>query len=270
MIAVAPVVADTRFAVHDQRVDLQLGEACGDRKPGLAAAHDQDDRIPVRVVGGRSPEVEPVGTAKIARVRLPLGPRPADLLLEPLDLLERREQRPRFQRAAIAGIGDEAQDSAAAAGRGFEPEDRLDRAGARACHAPGRGPLGIGSETGWTGPAGMRFQLPENGVAAVDRPDAPGQGQHVAPMAIGVEQGPERDVVGFRQSPLEPGQPMARAGRDGLGFSRHRGSQTLDLRRVSGSGTYTIRGRTGLLVGLVRHDAQGHSLPVDKRPPGPD
>jgi len=30
VITLAPVIADPRFAIDDQRVDAQLGEACGD------------------------------------------------------------------------------------------------------------------------------------------------------------------------------------------------------------------------------------------------
>ena len=51
VIALAPVVADARLAVDDQRVDLQLLQARRDRKPGLAAADHQHGRIAVGVVG---------------------------------------------------------------------------------------------------------------------------------------------------------------------------------------------------------------------------
>ena len=74
VIAVAPVVTDALSAVHDQRIDLQLPQACGDRKPGLPAADDEYDRIPLDILGGGSPEVEPVGAAKIARIGLTARP----------------------------------------------------------------------------------------------------------------------------------------------------------------------------------------------------
>ena len=74
VIAIAPVVADALFTVHDQRIDLQLRQACGDRKSGLSPAHDQHNRIPVDILGSGFPEIEPVGAAKIARIGLTLGP----------------------------------------------------------------------------------------------------------------------------------------------------------------------------------------------------
>ena len=94
VIALAPVVADARLAVDDQRVDAELRQARGDRKPGLPAADDEHGRVAVGVCGGGFPQVEPVGPAKIARVGFAWRPRSADLLLEPLELVERREQRP--------------------------------------------------------------------------------------------------------------------------------------------------------------------------------
>ena len=74
MIAVAPVVTDALFTIHDQRIELQLSQACGDRKPGLPPTHDQHNRIPLDILGRGLPEVEPVGAAKIARIGFALGP----------------------------------------------------------------------------------------------------------------------------------------------------------------------------------------------------
>jgi hypothetical protein len=105
VITIAPVVTDTLFAVYNQRIDLQLTQAGGDRKAGLPPADDQYKRIPLDILGGGSPEVEPVGAAKIARIGLTFGPQSPDLFFEPLYLVERREQRPRLQRVAVVGIG---------------------------------------------------------------------------------------------------------------------------------------------------------------------
>ena len=65
VVALAPVVADAGRAVHDQGVDLQLAEAGGDAKPGLAAADHQHGRITVGIFSRGVPQVEPVRTAKI-------------------------------------------------------------------------------------------------------------------------------------------------------------------------------------------------------------
>ena len=74
VITFAPVVADARFTVHDQRIDLQLREAGGDRKPGLSPTDHEHRRIPVDILGGGFPEIEPVGATKIARIGLVLEP----------------------------------------------------------------------------------------------------------------------------------------------------------------------------------------------------
>ena len=126
VIALAPVVTDARFTVDDQGVDAQLREPRGDREPGLTAADHQNGRVAIFIRGGRFAQIEPVGTAKIARVGLALRPRLADMLLVSLDLVERREQRPGLG-AAIRGIGHEPQHPTAAPLRLLEAEDRFDR-----------------------------------------------------------------------------------------------------------------------------------------------
>ena len=83
VVAVAPVVSNALFTVHDQRIDVQLSQACCDRKPGLPPAYDQHNRIPLDILGGGFPEVEPVGTPKIVRIGLTLG-RDLQPFLEPL------------------------------------------------------------------------------------------------------------------------------------------------------------------------------------------
>ena len=67
VITIAPVVADARFTVHDERVDPQLRQAGGDRKPSLSSADNEHRGIPIDILGGGGPEVEPVRPAKIAR-----------------------------------------------------------------------------------------------------------------------------------------------------------------------------------------------------------
>ncbi len=52
VIAIAPVVADARLAIDDQRIDAQLLEARGDRKPGLSAADHEHGRVAVGIGDG--------------------------------------------------------------------------------------------------------------------------------------------------------------------------------------------------------------------------
>ena len=72
VIALAPVVADALFAIDDQRIDLQLREARGDRKSGVSAADHEHIRVAIGIFGGGLSDVEPVGTAEIARIGLAL------------------------------------------------------------------------------------------------------------------------------------------------------------------------------------------------------
>ncbi len=84
VITLAPVVADARLTVHDERIDLQLGQACRDRKSGLSPADHEHNWILIGIPGVGFPDVEPVGAAEIARIGLAIGPRSPDLFLEPL------------------------------------------------------------------------------------------------------------------------------------------------------------------------------------------
>src|SRR5204863_4518210 len=104
-------------------------------------------------------------------------------------------------RSHIFFVGEKTQYSIAAALSGLELEDRLDRFSAGARHVAGRSPMRIGPETGRMGSPGMRLQLSKYSFAAVDRPDVPGQGQHVAPEAVGMEERTEQGPVAVRQSP---------------------------------------------------------------------
>jgi hypothetical protein len=221
VITVAPVVADAVPTVRDQRIDLQRAQACRDRKAGLAPAHDEHDRIPIEILGRGLPEIEPVGASEIARIAAARRTQLPDPFLEPLQFLQRREQRPSLQRVAIVGVGSRPQDSAAAALGGLESEDRFDRLGARTRHIAGRRAVAIDTETSRAGVAGVGFELSENGGPAVDRPDAPGQGQHIAPMAIGMKQALEQRAVVSCESLLEPREPMVRDRRDGFRSGQH-------------------------------------------------
>src|SRR2546422_7059766 len=84
----------------------------------------------------------------------------------------------------------------------------------------GRSPMRIGPETGRMGLPGMRFQLAKYSFPAVDRPDVPGQGQYIAPMAVEMKERLEQDVVAARKSLLERREPMVRNRREGLRFGK--------------------------------------------------
>jgi hypothetical protein len=114
-----------------------------------------------------------------------------------------------------AGIGREPQHAAPAAHSRLEAKDRLDCLGARARHLAGRGPIGIDPKMRRISFADMGFQGRDDRLGAVDRLDAPGQGQQIAPMAVRMEQA-RKQHVGSRKGPLEPCKPVCHGGRDGL------------------------------------------------------
>ena len=122
---------------------------------------------------------------------------------------------------------------AAAAFGSFKPEDRFDPVSARARHIARRSPMGIRPETSRMGSADMRCQLSKNCIQAIDRPDAPSQGQYIAPMAIRMKQRLEQNVVGFRKSLLELRKPIVRNRRDGFCSNHHSCAHVIDLRTVS-------------------------------------
>ena len=95
VVAPAPVVADARPAVDDQRVDLELAEARRRREPALSAADHENRGVAIFIGGALLPEIEPVRTGEIARIRPALRAPAADVLFELLELVERREDRPR-------------------------------------------------------------------------------------------------------------------------------------------------------------------------------
>ena len=52
MIAAPPIVPDARFAIDDERVDIQLCQPCGDGQPGMPPADHEHRRIPLGIGDG--------------------------------------------------------------------------------------------------------------------------------------------------------------------------------------------------------------------------
>src|SRR5947208_7636079 len=72
-------------------------------------------------------------------------------------------------------------------------------------------PMRVDPETGRMSSPGMCLQLSNYRLQPIDRPDVPGQGQYIAPMAVGMKKRPEQDVVASRKSLLERREPMVRS-----------------------------------------------------------
>ena len=94
-----------------------------------------------------------------------------------------------------------------------------------------RGAVGIRFETGRLHPAALRDQRARDGIEAADGLDVPGEGEHIAPMAVGNKQALERRVVPCRERLPEPRQPMVGHGRQGLGFGQHLHCQAIPFGR---------------------------------------
>ena len=66
VVSAAPVVADARFAVDDQRVDIQMAQARGNRQAGMPATHHQHLGVVIRIGDRSAAFVEPVRPLKFA------------------------------------------------------------------------------------------------------------------------------------------------------------------------------------------------------------
>jgi hypothetical protein len=92
----------------------------------------------------------------------------------------------------------------------------------------------INSEAGRMGATGMRLQLSQNEIQAVDRPDAPSERENIAPIAFTMKQSPEQNVIGFGKRLFELRQPIRRDRCDGIFSRQHSRSQTT-LEQSAGS-----------------------------------
>ena len=221
VVALAPVVADTGFAIDDQRIDPELLQSCGDRKACLAATDHQHIGLAVGIFHGFPALIEPVRSFEIARIGLAARPRIALLLLEALEFIEHCEQRPSLQCVAVGLIRNQPQDSAAAPDRRFELKDRLDRTGSRAGDAARCGAIGIDAEAGGRGARGVDAQFVEDGFAAIDSLQVPAQRQHIAPETVGMKQRFQRAVAWRYKCIFESHEPILGCDRDVLRLVEH-------------------------------------------------
>src|SRR5207244_4297114 len=104
-------------------------------------------------------------------------PAAADMLFVPLQLVERREERPRL---AIR----HAQNAAAATRGGLESEDRFDALHPCARHLARRRAVRVDLEAAWLRARGVRREFGGQSWRAADSGDAPCERQHVAPMTF--------------------------------------------------------------------------------------
>ena len=182
--------------------------------------------------------IEPVRPAEVARVHLVRAPRPAEVLLMALDLVERGEQRPGLRRAAVL---DEPHHAVATAAVGLERKDRFDSLRAAARHRAWWGAVLSDPKTLRTGTGRPLLQCAHHHVATAERLDRPGEREHVAPMAIRREQGSRARVVGRGKRLLEIGKPVLDHGRGDVVLGQHSPTPTETSRPRRSSECRAIR-----------------------------
>ncbi|MCY1220757.1 hypothetical protein D9M72_327850 [compost metagenome] len=196
LVALAPGVAGLGVALHDDRRHAQPPQPRPQRDAALAAADDH--HLGLLGVAQRGLFVaallEPVLAALVHAVLRALDAVVARLLLEALQFGHRGEQRPGLAvtKAYMAAPARHAR---------LEGEPCIDHAlglGRFAFEREGRG-LRVGQ---------ARLQHRADGARAFLRADVPGEGDEVAPVAVGLEQRDGRIDVAACERGGEVGQPL--------------------------------------------------------------
>src|SRR6185369_17797925 len=143
-----------------------------------------------------------------ARIGAAARPADAELFLKTLQLAKLGQERPGFQAVAIVLIGDQAEDAIATPDVGLEPENGLDRVGAGPHHLARRGAIGGDGKAARRHAARQRRQRLQDGVSAIQRLDVPAQRQHVAPVAVRMEQCLQQGFIGLSERFLELRKPV--------------------------------------------------------------
>ena len=241
-----PVVADPGLALDEHGAHVQLAQPRGEGQARLARPDDQHlgfaggaRRGGTRRRGGAGGR--PVASWRQHTVRGRADrAQGAGFLLEPLEVFHRGEQGPGLPLPGI-GVGEQPDVPAAPGDARLEREERLD--------GPALGPAlehvrrGVlqpepGRRAG-RAPGGQPVRDP---AAARERPQVPGQGEDVAPVAVGQEHARRGLRIARPDRGVETGQPRPRdlpPGRHGQRLGdRHAGSC-----RAAGEG-----GRAGISV----------------------
>ena len=243
VIALAPVVADARLAVDDQRIDLQLLQPRRDRKPGLSAADHQHGRdrgrhsrrrpCADRASWARENRANRIGRAAATIPCCSSKPfnsssavssvQAFSLLPSPASGISRRIPLPRpcaVSNLKIASIV-------------LVPARVTRRGAARS---------GSIAKTARGGAAGVGFQLFQDRIGAVDGLQVPAQRQHVAPIAVGMKQRLQQDGRRAVASALSNcASQFSVADRNIVGFVQHlRFSAPAVFAAFPWSETYTL------------------------------
>ncbi len=201
LVAAAPLVAGTGVPVDDQVVDAELAQPRAEPDAALAAADHEDVGVAVAAhaldLGGA--RLLPRHAFAERAVLDALGPGRALVLLEALQLVQRREQRPR-------ALVVQAQEPGAAPDRRLEPDPRRD-------DAVGFGGLLAFGDREVRGVGRLHRLLQQVGhtIAVLGGRDVPGERDQVAPERRRCEQRRRPLGVACRERLGEIGQPLLHA-----------------------------------------------------------
>jgi hypothetical protein len=187
-----------------------LPEPGGQGEATLAGTDDDHLRFGVGELPLGLALFEPAAAGTLLPVTHAFFPAGAERLLEALESVHRREHRPGLPGPVGAGPGrHHPEESAAAGDRGLEIEEGLH-------------PLGVlvdfdeswffavgQPEAGGAGAVQRRGQGAGDGPCAAQCPQVPGEGEEVAPPAVGQEEGPDPVAVPLLQRGCEISQPPA-------------------------------------------------------------
>jgi hypothetical protein len=158
--------------------------------------------------------VFPVGAAEVARIRLTSGPALSNRFLEAFQFVEARHQL----KCAGGFCGEEPHHAEAAPDAGFEAEDRFDHIESCTLHAARRRASFGDGEPACHGSRLLCHQQRRDIISALARCDRPGEGEEVAPVAIGRKERRDRHPASALQRDVEPAEP--RLGKLHLGADR--------------------------------------------------
>ena len=227
VIAQPPVVADPFLAVDHQGIDAQLHQACGGGDAGMTAADDQHRRVAIGKGRRFAPLVLPVGSMKVAREGRLFAFRAQHRFLMALEFFQRGEQRPGHRRRRgnrVVRVEPETNKPRAAPAVGLETKYRLEHIDTGAFDHAWRATIRVNRKIACPARQACRPQASADLIAAADGFDVPGQGQQIAPVAVGEEQRLQAIRIALAYHKVETLEPN----RDGLaGFVGERGFENI-------------------------------------------
>ena len=205
-----PVVANAFFAVNHQGIHTQLPEASRRGDAGMAAAHHQYCRVATGKSYRLAPLVLPVRAVEVAREGRLLALCAQGSFFVALQVFQRGQQSPgHWRRGATGNIGvdSEADESRTVPAIGLEAQYRLERIRTGTLDHARRAALWIDHEVARPVRQARRPETPADLVAAAMRFDVPGQGQQIAPMAVGEEKRSQAIRIAIADGLVEAVEP---------------------------------------------------------------